>query len=291
MQVALKQLSTQLSKNLSPLYLISGDEPLLIQEARDLIVHAAKLNDFFEREVCHIDSGFRIETLIGSNQNQSLFSDKKLIDIRNSNAKFDAAFVDFIKKYFENPVADRLIIISTEKLNPAQQKTTWFESIKNGGVYIPIWPIKSNELAQWIIERGRKMGLIISSDIARILANFTEGNLLSTQQALEKLNMLYPKMDITREQLISVLSDHARFNIFDLSESIAQGNVKKITRILTRLEQTGEEPTLVLWAICRKLRENHTHHNALLKAAVVDEIIKGARTGNVWQSLLELSLL
>ena len=64
-------------------------------------------------------------------------------------------------------------------------------------------------------------------------------------------------------------------------------------RILTRLEQTGEEPTLVLWAICRKLRENSASDKAkkaLQKAARVDEIIKGARIGNVWQALTELCL-
>ncbi|OGT44862.1 MAG: DNA polymerase III subunit delta [Gammaproteobacteria bacterium RIFCSPHIGHO2_12_FULL_38_11] len=291
MQLPLNQLSTHVNKKLSSLYLISGDESLLIQEARDLIIHEAKKNGFLEKEIYHIGTGFCIEKLIEINQNQSLFCNKLLIDIRNTNAKFDAAFVTFLKKYIEDSADDRLLIISTEKLTGAQQKTAWCELIKKSGVFIPVWPIKINVLPQWIIERGKKLQLKIPFDIARILANFTEGNLLSSQQALEKLNMLYPNIEITREQLISVLSDHARFNIFDLSESIIQGDIKKISRIIARLEQTGEEPTLVLWAICRKLRETATLHKALQKASHIDEIIKGARTGNVWQGLLELSLL
>lgn len=293
MQVTLNQLNTSINKKLSSLYLISGDEPLLIQEARDAIILAARSQGFSEKETCHIDTAFRPETLMGMIQNQSLFSDKTVIDIRNPNAKFDADIIALLKKYFENPTDDQLIIISTEKLTAAQQKSAWCENIKKNGIFIPIWPIKTNELPQWIIERGKKYQLTISIDIAKILANFTEGNLLSTQQALEKLTLLYARQEITREQLRTVLTDHARFNIFDLAESITQGNVKKITRMIARLEQTGEEPTLVLWAICRKLRENtfsDKTKKALQQAAGVDEIIKGARTGNVWQALLELSL-
>ena len=274
---------------LSPLYLISGDELLLVEEARGQIAAAAKSQGFLEKEIYYIDTAFRIDALMQSHQNQSLFSEKKLIDIRNPNAKFDTALTDFIKHYLDNPVDDRFIIISTEKLTPAQQKSNWCEYIKKLGIFLPIWPIKTHELPQWIIARGKKLQLTLSIDIARMLANFSEGNLLGAQQALEKLNMLYPNSEITREQLISVLSDHARFSIFDLAEAIEQNNIKKITRIITRLEQTDEEPTLVLWSISRKLREMNAI-TALQQAAQVDEIIKGARTGDVWQALLALSL-
>src|SRR3990167_3981223 len=255
MQITQKQLITHLKQILSPLYLLSGDEPLLLQETRDEIIKAAKSHEFSEKETFYIDSGFQIEKLIESVCNGSLFS--------------------------------------TDKLSAAQQKAEWYELIKQHGVIIPIWPIRSNELPAWIIERAKEFQLTFSIDVAQMLAHFSEGNILSAQQALEKLSVLYPNAAITREQLITVLFDHARFGIFDLSESIMTNNPKKIMRILTRLEQTGEEPTLVLWAICRKLRENSASDKAkkaLQKAARVDEIKKGARIGNVWQALTELCL-
>lgn len=286
MQITPTQLNMNINNALSSLYLISGDELLLTQETRNCIIAAAKLKGFSEKEIYHIESGFQIEALIESCQTQSLFYDKKLFDIRNINAKFDTAFFDFIKKNFEHAVADRLLIISTGKLTAAQQKSTWCEWIKKHGVFIPVWPIKSHELPQWIINRGKQYQLTISNNIALRLAHFTEGSLLGTQQALEKLHMLYPGANITHEQLRSVLCDHARFTVFDLENAMAQKNIQKITRIMARLEQIDEEPTLVLWAICRKLREQNAIQ-ALQQAAYADEIIKGARTGNVWQELLK----
>lgn len=297
MQMSLKQLDTHLKKQLSPIYFISGDEPLLIQEARDDICAAAQLKGFTEKDVYHVDSEFHFDTLIQSIQNQSLFSEKKIIDIRNPNAKFDSSITTFFQTYFLQPIDDRIIIFSSDKLTVAQQKSTCVELLKKYGVYLPVWPIQSNELPQWLVERGKKYQLKIGIDIARLLTNFCEGNLLGAKQLIEKLNLLYPYTEITREQLITVLSDHARFNIFDLSHSIIKGDIKKVTRIITRLEQTGEEPALVLWAICRKLRENcdsiktNQLKHGLQFAAHVDEIIKGAKAGDVWQALLQLSLL
>ncbi len=281
-------------KQLKPFYLISGDEPLLVQEARDLIITAAQSHGFSEKTIHHIEPGFHTETLVASTYNGSLFSEKKLIDIRNPNAKVDADLLAFLEHFFEKPTDDCIVIMSTDKLSAAQQKTNWFEHIKKHGVFLPIWPIRSGELTRWITERAKHHALTMSTDIAQLLANFTEGNLLSAQQALQKLALLYPNATISREQLITVLSDHARFNIFDLSESLFSGNTKRIARIIARLQQTGEEPTLVLWAICRKLRENSASakvKNALQKAAHVDEIIKGAKTGEVWQAIMKLCLI
>ncbi|OGT41195.1 MAG: DNA polymerase III subunit delta [Gammaproteobacteria bacterium RIFCSPHIGHO2_12_FULL_40_19] len=296
-QLSLKQLDAHLKKQLSPIYLISGDEPLLIQEARENICAAAQLKGFTEKEVCHIDSGFHFDTLIQSIQNQSFFSEKKIIDIRNPSAKFDTAITTFFQSYFLQPTDDRIIIFSSDKLTAPQQKSACVELIKKHGVFLPVWPIPLNELPRWIIERGNHYHLKLGVEVARLLANFCEGNLLGAAQAIEKLTLLYPHAEITREPLIEVLSDHARFNIFDLSQSIMQGDAKKITRIIARLEQTGEEPALVLWAICRKLREssgsikNNQLKRGLQFAAHVDEIMKGGKTGDVWQALLQLSLL
>lgn len=295
MQLTQKQLDTHLKSALSSLYLISGDEDLLVQDARNSIVTAAKKKGFNEKHICHMDGEFSIDTLTGLLQNQDLFFDKKIIDIRNASAKFDKATLSLLEKYLSTTQPDQIIIISTTKLSAAQQKTPWFELIKKKGNHLFIWPISTEALPNWIMERAKNVfSLTLSIDVARLLAHFSEGNLLSAAQSLEKLKLLHPNSEITREQLITVLSDHARFSIFDLSDAIKRKDAKKIARIIARLAQTGEEPPLVLWAICRQLRESDlsgTNKKALQYAARVDEIIKGARTGDVWQALLELSLM
>lgn len=278
-------------------YWISGDELLLVEEMRNRIIHDAQSNGFSEIHRCYIEPGFQIHTLLSLTQNNDLFSNKKIIDIRNPQAKMDADFIAYLEAFLSNPDDNCLLIISSDKLSTAQQKTKWFELVKKKMIHKAVWPIRSNQLPQWIISRAKNMGLTLSLPVASRLAAFTEGHLLSAQQALEKLALLYENAVIDQHQLNAVLADHAQFSIFDLSEMLfasSHQNQKKIIRIVNRLQQTGEEPALVLWAICKKLREKiaffPSAKEKLQKAAMVDEMIKGARSGDVWQAMLELCL-
>ena len=45
------QLSAHLAKQLLPIYVVSGDEPLLIEESLDLIRACARKNGYTERDV------------------------------------------------------------------------------------------------------------------------------------------------------------------------------------------------------------------------------------------------
>ena len=297
MQLTQKQLNTQLATSLAALYLISGDVPLFIEEARAEIIRAANARGFTEKSIVHIESGYRIETLITTLKNTSLFDQQKIIDIRNPDAKFDPALVAVILDFLKKPLPDRLVIISTSQLTPAQKKTLWFDGIKKSAVFIPIFTIAIEAMPAWIILRAQKKALSLTLDAAQLLAALSEGHLLAAEQALEKCSLLYPRSEITREQLQTLLTDHARFSIFDLSDAIAQKKRKKIIRILLQLEQSGSEPALVLWSICRKIREvilasRHSQKakKALQFAAHIDLMIKGAKPGNTWDCLLQLSL-
>ncbi|GIS19499.1 MAG: hypothetical protein CM15mP120_14150 [Pseudomonadota bacterium] len=53
-----EQLAEVLNKGLAPVYLVSGDDTLLVTEACDQIVAAAKQQGFTERSVHHVETGF-----------------------------------------------------------------------------------------------------------------------------------------------------------------------------------------------------------------------------------------
>ena len=89
MKINPKQLSASLKKNSHPLYIISGDEPLLIQEARDEIIASKKQRGFELRELVTIESNFNWESLYYATEASSLFAEKKILDIRNPQTKFD----------------------------------------------------------------------------------------------------------------------------------------------------------------------------------------------------------
>ena len=56
MNVRPDQLADILNKQLHPLYLISGDEPLQVMESSDRVRAACRRQDYAEREVFDVDA-------------------------------------------------------------------------------------------------------------------------------------------------------------------------------------------------------------------------------------------
>ena len=64
MKLAPAQLAKHLQGALAPVYIISGDDPLLCQEAADAIRAAARQQGFDERQVFAADASFDWGTLL-----------------------------------------------------------------------------------------------------------------------------------------------------------------------------------------------------------------------------------
>ena len=84
MQLKPAQLDTHLAQNLAPCYLISGDEPLLVQECADAIRRAARAGGCTERQRLHISSKDDWLELGHAAGSLSLFAERKLIEVQLS---------------------------------------------------------------------------------------------------------------------------------------------------------------------------------------------------------------
>ena len=81
-------LAGQLQQKLLRVYLISGDETLLVQECCDLIRQKARQDGCSEREI--IDAGvssFNWQDILHSASSMSLFAERKLIELRLPSGK------------------------------------------------------------------------------------------------------------------------------------------------------------------------------------------------------------
>ena len=321
----LNQLNTALKRQLRPVYLLSGDVPLLIQETRDKIRQAAKQSNFLQRDIITVEPNFDWQIVYQRLQTRSLFSEKSVIDLRLP--KWEDKATKTLLDYFKQPAEDLLLIISTPKLTSAQQKTKWFKAIEKTGEAIAIWPITMDELPQWIQQRLRIATIQADAESIQLLAEWTEGNLLATQQTIEKLQLLYPNQVIGLDQMSSVLNDNARFTVFDLSNAALLGDAKRVTRILSHLQFEGIEPILILWSLTREIRyliellnqqkqgipthqllqKEWKSRKALLATALqrqniqslldclqkanrIDGMIKGLKSGNYWNAIESLAL-
>ena len=105
MRVPLEQLVSKLKNNtaaLPKIILINGNEPLLIEEALDDIRQIFKAQGFDERIKYQVESGFDWSQLTGAGQAMSLFSQRRLIELRVPKT-LGTSGIKAVTEYFETP--------------------------------------------------------------------------------------------------------------------------------------------------------------------------------------------
>src|SRR5207253_967871 len=106
MQLRPDDLPAQLQRQIAPLYVIHGDEPLAALEAGDAIRAAARAAGYAEREVFVVDQGFKWDALLSANANLGLFGNRKVVDLRIPSGKPGIEGGKALERYAADPNPD-----------------------------------------------------------------------------------------------------------------------------------------------------------------------------------------
>ena len=249
------QLGKHLQGNLSPVYVVSGDEPLLCQEAADAIRAATRQQGFSERQVFNADNNFDWGNLLQAGASLSLFADKRLLELRIANGKLSDKGAALLE-YLARPAEDTVLLISLPKLDGSAQKTKWGKALIEGAhtQFVQIWPVDASQLPQWIRQRLAQSGLSASAEAVDMIAIRVEGNLLAAAQEIEKLKLLVEGTQIDVDTVHASVADSARFDVFGLIDAALNGEAAHALRMLEGLRGEGVEPPVILWALAREIR-------------------------------------
>jgi DNA polymerase-3 subunit delta len=253
--------AAQLAQRLAPVYLISGDEPLLVGEAADAIRQHARAAGFDGREVFFIERGGGVswDAIRCAAQSLSLFAQRRIVEIRMPTGRpGSAAGAAALLQLVESAGADLLLLIITGRLERDVQSAEWVELVQQRGAWLPVWPVERARLPQWLRTRLHAAGLTADEEAIALLAERTEGNLLAARQEIDKLALLHPAAPIGAAQVAASSADGARFDVFQLGAAVAQGNAARALRILSGLRAEGVEAVLVIWSLVRELRSLQT---------------------------------
>lgn len=272
-KIPLEKLSKHLTP-LQPVYLISGDEPLLVQEACDTIRQHARKRDFIDRELFHADANFQWHNLIQSANSLGLFAEKKLLEVRLSSSKISEQGKQALIEYCAAPHSDNLLLLVAPKLEKSSQNSKWFKAVDSAGITVAIWPINPKQLPRWIEQRLKMAGLRADSRAIDILASRVEGNLLAAVQEIEKLKLICHENIIDNQTMAGAVADSARYNVFGLLDKALAGHVQASAQTLNGLKGEGGEPVVILWAITRELRALIAIKEALSKGQRIEQVAK-----------------
>ena len=287
MQLKGEQLAAHLERELKPVYVVYGDEPLLVIEAADAIRAAARRRGFDERNVLTAISGFNWVELHHAAGNMSLFGGRTLIDLRIPTGKPGREGSAAIQDYCAHPSPDATLLVTLPGLDWTEEKAAWLKALSDAGVAIKLIPPNLAELPTWIAGRLRRQQQHAENDGLRFIAERVEGNLLAAHQEILKLGLLYPAGEITLAQVQEAVLNVARYDLDGLREALLAGDVARLTRTLDGLQQEGEAPPLVLWAMTEEVRALAQVKAGLKDGQALDALLKDARVWGVRQSLFK----
>jgi DNA polymerase-3 subunit delta len=293
MQLRLEQLAAHLQKELRPLYMLWGDEPLLAQEAADLIRAAARAAGHTERQV-HTVAGahFNWSGLLGAAQAMSLFADRQLIEIRIPSGKPGKDGSDALQRYCEALSPDVVTIVHLPRLDRQQQGSSWFSALDGAGVSVRIDPVERKALPAWIAQRLAAQGQRVQAGDAgqqalSFFADRVEGNLLAAHQEIQKLALLYPAGELAFEQIEQAVLNVARYDVFKLGEAVLAGQVARALRMLDGLQAEGEAAVLVHWTLAEDIRGLKRVKDAMAAGKPLPVALREARVWGVKERLYE----
>ncbi len=253
MRLEASQLAAAAQRKLAPVYLVAGDEILLVDEACAAIRNRAAAEGY-ERRVHTVEAGFDWNDFFAEVYSPSLFAPRSLHELRVTNAKPGDSGGKILLQIAENPPAQTILLVIAGKLDKTAQQTKWVTALEAAGVAVMVRPLDAAQWPAWIQARLQARGVVATADAVAQLAYHLEGNALAAAQEIDKLALLYGAQRVEAADVIADLSDDSRFTVFAWVDACVAGDAADAMRKLERLLREGTEPVLCLWALTRELR-------------------------------------
>lgn len=255
LKITTAKLASVLAGGLAPVWLVSGDEPLQMDEAADAVRAAARDAGYAEREVFFVEranSGPWAD-IFAAAQARSLFSSQRLVEVRLPGGKPGAEGARVLQELAVLAGPQLLLLVVTGALDRETQRSAWVQALERHGHWVEARPVQAAQLPAWIRQRSKALGLQFDDEAVQLLVAQTEGNLLATWQELQKLQ-LAGQTQVDAGQVLASTSRSGRYDVTQLGEAALAGDAKRALHILGALRAEGVEPTLVLWSLVQELR-------------------------------------
>jgi len=267
--------------SLAPVYLLAGEE-LLVLEAADALRAQAKRLGYAEREVLEAGQHFDWDDLARAAAGMSLFATRRLLDLRLPTGRPGIDGAKAITEFCADPPPDVTLLITAMEWS-SKHDGAWSKKLDAAGAMVVFNAPRPNEWAAWIGARLASRGLSVTPDAAALLAERVEGNLLAAAQEVDKLAVLRAG-DSTRidaDAMESLVADSARYDVFKLTDAALAGDGARALRILAGLRAEGDELIALMGWLVNQLQ-------LALRLANAQDLAAQARAERLWPAREQL---
>ena len=246
----------------SPVYLLYGEEEYFIKETRKLICEHALSDEDAEFNLATIDlEETPVEIAIEEMETLPFIGERRVVILNNpsfltAERKKEKVEHDLkrLEGYLANPspTTVAVFIAPYPKLDERKKIT---KTLKRNAAVLESKPLYERDLAKWIGNHSKALGVTISEDGIEALLALTGNHLLMAATELEKLALYASNEQVIDGAMVDKLvPKNFDQNVFDLVDYILNGQKKKAVELYKELLVQKEEPIRILAAIARQYR-------------------------------------
>jgi DNA polymerase-3 subunit delta len=271
--------------SLRPVYLLAGEQLLVLEAADALRAQARKLG-YSEREVLDVGQHFDWNDLARAGASMSLFATRRLIDLRLPTGRPGIEGAKAITAFCADPPPDVTLLVSAMEWSN-KHDGAWSKKLDASGTMVVFNAPRPNEWNSWIGARLASRGLSATPDAVALLAERVEGNLLAAAQEIDKLAVLRSQAPgvaaqqdsrrIDAAEMENLVADSARYDVFKLTDAAFTGDGARALRILAGLRSEGDELLALMGWLVNQLQ-------LALRLANAADLAAQFRAEHLWQA-------
>jgi DNA polymerase-3 subunit delta len=290
MRIYHNQLTNTLSQGFKPVWLVFGDEPWQKDNSLTAIKQHCQQQGFSEIVRFSADDKFDWNILVQEYQAMSLFAAQRIIEIELVTGKIAEAGSKILLKLSENFHQDVQLIFHGPKFDASGQKRKWFKTLEQLGCFIPLYDIEGRQLQQWLNQQIQQHKLNIHNDVIPLMIELFEGNLSALEQELQKFSLLFGAQLITAEDAEKLLIKQAKFNPFQVIDTLLSGNITKCISMLDQLQHEGAAIGQLVWFIHKEITQLSSMLEQLEQGTSINDIYKKYRIWDKKKPLYQYAL-
>ena len=243
--LTIDDLTARLAANdISPLYLLFGEEDFLIDEGVRAIIHAAlgggergfnldilAAGEHDIREILAIASSF------------PMMADRRVVVVRDAE-KVAGKDAEVLAAYCENPSRTTSLVLITTKPDFRKRPYT---VLKRSAVVVESKSFYENQLPGWIVSRVQRQGRTIHPEACKLLTTYVGPSLREMQNELDKLLVfLGDRKEISADDVSAVVGMSREYSVFELQKAIGSRNISKAVEIVHFMVESGQSVPFVI---------------------------------------------
>jgi DNA polymerase-3 subunit delta len=226
------------------IYFLHGEEPYFIDQITDAIIeHAMEEHERDFNQVILYGKEAEPLSLISELKGYPMMGQRKLVVLKEAQ---EFKQLDQLEAYCEAPL-DTTVFVICYKYKTYDSRKKIIKSTTKNGLIFKSEKIKEYLMSDWVQSQVKSAGYTISSKACMLLIESVGNDLSRIVNEIEKLSIILEKgtsiNDVHIEENIGISKD---YNVFELTNAIAQRDLLKALKILNYFEHNPKATDMVV---------------------------------------------